>query len=293
MTLIQSKSNEALRRAYLRELGVQPYFPRRELPGAKPSLSYAEAFLKSGDSSVAMAEAVLKVEQLRAALESPVQPAIEQVPALIRKQLPDSNPPVLARPILVEPPASKPPSAKPIVEEDVRFAFAYFPINEELAVINELPWAKSAAVAPSTRQLLASILKAVGVACEEKDLSSMVFSWPMPDMPLEEQGAESARLTLEGFLGRRFKLRPIRNLLVLAEQSASFLFPPDFSAAEQGPLFKHPHFDVSVTLTRSLNAMEAVPEIKRVVWQALQPLKAAFDTGSEPRRSSTSSQDNA
>src|SRR3989338_7605038 len=31
---------EGLRQGYLRELGIQSYFPRRALPGAKPSPSY-------------------------------------------------------------------------------------------------------------------------------------------------------------------------------------------------------------------------------------------------------------
>lgn len=296
MTAIQSRGNEELRQAYLRELGVQLYFPRRVLPGAKASAVYATVFLKN-DMAVLSAGTGT---QGAPSQQSLAQSVIEQLKP--RDQMPQSEPAAPIRTVLVEsaasPPAEVDPDPKdvaavPIAAEDVKFAFAYFPVNEELAVINELPWARSAAVAPSTRQLLASILKALGVACEEKDLSSMVFSWPMPDMPLEEQGAESARQTLEGFLGRRFKLLPVRHLLVLAEQSAGFLFPPEFSPANEDPLFRHPHFDVSVTLTRSLNAMEAVPEIKRLVWQTLQPLKTALETGSAPQPSHNSSQDHS
>ncbi len=288
MTVIQSRGNEALRQTYLRALGVQSYFPRRALPGAKVSSVYASEVGKREMLSLS----------LEAGVQSSAQAVMEQPAVKPQKEMPQSKLETLDRSTAIEPSTGKPAmaelsAAESPVAEDVKFAFAYFPVNEELAIINELPWAKSAVVANSTRQLLASILKALGVVCEEKDLSSMVFSWPMPDMPLEELGTESARLTLEGFLGRRFKLRPVRHLLVLAEQSAGFLFPPNFSSASEEPLFRHPHFDVSVTLTRSLNAMEAVPEIKRVVWQQLQPLKAALDNGnaSQPTSSPIPSQD--
>ncbi len=159
--------------------------------------------------------------------------------------------------------------------EEARFAFAYFPISDDLAVINELPWAKSAAVSSACRQLLAAILKALSVPCEEKALTSMVFTWPLDDGPDVDRSAQSARHMLDGFMARRFKLRPVRHLLILAEQSAGYLFPTGFDWQQDG-LTRHPHHAVDMVVTRSLNAMDAVPDIKRSVWQALQPLRAAL-----------------
>jgi hypothetical protein len=37
--------NELQRQAYLRELGIQSYFPRRALPGAKPSRLFGASVL--------------------------------------------------------------------------------------------------------------------------------------------------------------------------------------------------------------------------------------------------------
>ena len=186
-------------------------------------------------------------------------------------------------------PVSKPP-AEPIAIPAVpalatvsvsvappRFAFAYFPVSEELAVINELPWAKSASVTPACRQLLAGMLRALGMPSDERALTSMVFTWPLLEGPDIEQGEESARQTLAGFLARRLKLRPVRHLLVLAEQSTGYLFPADFDWQQgRGGLQRHPLFDLNLVVTRSLNAMDAVPDLKREVWQAMQPLRLAL-----------------
>lgn len=261
---------EGQRQAYLRELGIQSYFPRRALPGAKPSPRYVTGNLA-------------RPEQEGLAVESNVQrlSALIGSPPLSSEVSRDSTipSPVVATPdaraaVVVTSPTPR-PIPEQIASEATRFAFAYFPISEQLAVINELPWAKSAAVSPACRQLLAAILKALSVPCDEKSLTSMVFTWPLTEGPDFDGSAQSARHTLDGFLARRFKLRPVRYLLVLAEQSAEFLFPAQFEWRQEG-MKLHPHHEVEVIVTRSLNAMDAVPDIKRSVWQALQPLRAAL-----------------
>ncbi len=291
---------EGQRQAYLRELGIQSYFPRRALPGAKPSPFYASGKLAAPEpEGVLAADNVQRLAALIGA--SPSDGSAESLPVAARPgfraatvvssvasppaprattaaaAVPSEVVPSEVVPAVVARTSAPAPTQvpAPAVEEDTRFAFAYFPINEELAVINELPWAKSAAVSPACRQLLAAILKALSVPCDEKSLTSMVFTWPLAEGPDIDRSAQSARHTLDGFLARRFKLRPVRYLLILAEQSAEFLFPAQFDWQQDG-MTRHPHHAVDVIVTRSLNAMDAVPDIKRSVWQALQPLRAAL-----------------
>lgn len=258
--------NELQRQAYLRELGIQSYFPRRALPGGKAPRLFGASVLgvedaEAGPSRPArdqgarlLADAglpkmpVAVESKVESRVESKIESAPVPVPALVS--------------VSVAPP---------------RFAFAYFPVSEELAVINELPWAKSASVSPACRQLLAGMLRALGMPSDERALTSMVFTWPLLEGPDIDQGEESARQTLAGFLARRHKLRPVRHLLVLAEQSAGYLFPADFDWQQgRGGLQRHPLFDMQLVVTRSLNAMEAVPDLKREVWQAMQPLRLAL-----------------
>lgn len=282
---------EGQRQAYLRELGIQSYFPRRALPGAKPSPFYVSGKLAAPESEgMLVAENVQRLSALIGAsssvgpadsLQLPARPEVKASvvvapPAPREASAAPVTPSVVAPVVVTRTPTPVPtPVPAPAVEEDTRFAFAYFPINEELAVINELPWAKSAAVSPACRQLLAAILKALSVPCDERSLTSMVFTWPLAEGPDIDRSAQSARHTLDGFLARRFKLRPVRHLLILAEQSAEFLFPAQFDWQQEG-MKRHPHHAVDVIVTRSLNAMDAVPDIKRSVWQALQPLRAAL-----------------
>lgn len=281
---------EGQRQAYLRELGIQPYFPRRALPGAKPSPRYVTGNLARLEREGLTVES--NVQRLSALIGRPPPSSevsrdstipnsvVATLDARAAVAMPSEPRPVTlaAAPTPVAPlpvPQAPSPAPEQIADEDTRFAFAYFPVSEELAVINELPWAKSAAVSPTCRQLLAAILKALAVPCDEKSLTSMVFTWPLAEGPDIDRSAQSARHTLDGFLARRFKLRPVRYLLVLAEQSAEFLFPAQFDWQQEG-MKRHPRHEVEVIVTRSLNAMDAVPDIKRSVWQALQPLRAAL-----------------
>lgn len=277
-------ASESQRMAYLKVMGVQPYFPRRPLPGARPVPYYAEGFLSQSPSTQAVisrtpssAQDVLKmlVTKPSSAQATPlVTQATQQPAATTRVETP--APPPSAVPASNE--VSAPNPERVLEAESVRFVFAYFPINEHFAVLNELPWGNVASVSTSCRKLLADILKALGVEVPERNLNPMVFTWPLFEGAPADLHSENARQTLEGFVAKRLQLLPVKTLLVLAEQSAQLLFPRDFLQA-QGPVIKHPRHDVEVILTHSLNAMEAVPELKRAVWKTLQPLRAQF-TGS-------------
>lgn len=265
------------RDSMLQAMGIQTYVPRQPLPGARasvPSVQRQSAPKETHPSAPAAA--------LARSLEPVGAPAVSTSPDRPQKSVPVALPALAAaqlsgvEPLSVPTVAAAAPMAA-VPEEAARFAFAYIPVNEHLSVINELPWARSASLSPSCRQLLADMLKALGVPCEPAQLSPMVFTWPLSeagDMPVD---SESARHMLEGFLSRRLKLRPVPYLMVLAEQSAEFLFPARSVWRFNGDaLMKHPRLPVEMVITHSLNAMEAVRELKRPAWQALQPLKLAL-----------------
>jgi len=289
-------ASEAQRIAYLKVMGVQPYFPRRPLPGARPVRHYAETFLHHGISSeYASSSAPASAQDVLSILvaKPPVEQAVQNQP-VEAPQSPQGLPSQASDAARAPQQSSVPPAAQKLpandaeagVEgEEVRFVFAYFPINEHFAVLNELPWSKSAGVSTSCRKLLADILKALGVEVPERNLNPMVFTWPLFEGAPADLNGDNARQTLEGFVAKRLRLLPVKTLLVLAEQSAQLLFPRDFLDA-QGPRIKHPRHEVEVVLTHSLNAMEAVPDLKRVVWKTLQPLRGQLSGSSgEPQDS--------
>lgn len=285
----QMLASETQRIAYLKVMGVQPYFPRRPLPGAKPARHYAEDFLRQSISSEsalspvpASAQEVLSMLVAKPPSEQAVQIQPVEAPQSPQDLAPQAS--VAARaprpsnvPPVQELRASEPKNA--LEGEEVRFVFAYFPINEHFAVINELPWSKSAGVSTSCRKLLADILKALGVEVPERNLNPMVFTWPLFEGTSSDISSNNARKALDGFLAKRLSLLPINTLIVLAEQSAQFLFPVDF-LQDRGSRFTHPRHNIEVVLTHSLSAMDTLgKDIKGPAWTILKPLRGQL-TGS-------------
>ena len=269
---------EGHRLAYLQEMGIQAYFPRRPLPGARPSARYADlpsalaAQTSQADEPTGTAEQVL---QVLAAVETAPEPAPVRpesvAPPVVRVAEPVQAP--VREEAKVESAAGHEAAS---AQETVKFAFAYIPVNEHLAVISELPWTRSASLSPSCRKLLADILRALGLPVQEPHLNPMIFTWPLFE-DVQMQG-DSARHTLEGFLARRLKLQPVRYLFIFAEQAAPYLFPVDAEPVRE-TFFRHPRFEVEVCVTHSLNAMDAVRELKRPVWDLLKPLQGRLNGG--------------
>lgn len=274
--------SENYRLAYLQEMGIVSYFPRRALPGARPSPSYASlrgAVINTPASAVAD-EVTLAEQTLRALnagavqAEAPASDTPVQVPHVSEIVVPAQE----SAPVQVQTPAAvvEEASAPAPAQEVLNFAFAFIPVNDQLAVISELPWARSASLSPSCRNLLAGILRALELPVQEQHLNPMIFTWPLfEDVQMHH---DSARHTLEGFLARRLKLQPVRYLFIFAEQAAPYLFPVD-TELTQGSFFRHPRFEVDVCVTHSLNAMDAVRELKRPVWELLKPLQGRLNGG--------------
>lgn len=261
---------------YLKEMGIQPYYPCRPLPGAKPSLAYAPSSLSAKVSSenASAIGAAKEVLQL-------LTPAAQSAPAKPHKSE-STSPATVVNTIESLPPEQEASATKGV---PVRFAFAYIPVSEHLAVMTELPWSKAVVLAPASYSLLSGILKALGILVEAQHLHPMVFTWPLFEEAGLELDADSARKTLEGFVAKRLRLRPIKNLLVMAEEAAPLLFPERF-LVNKDSVFQHPRLDVRVIMTHSLSAMEPVQDPalashikdrKSVTWKTLQPLQASLN----------------
>jgi len=300
--------SDAQKGLYLQEMGIQSYFPRRALPGAKPSRAYAASSLAAPVTPQNVGAAALNTAKEALQL---LQPSVPTPPDKPQFSVTNGTAPAVSNKVseqaqalaasltsltkngpVVETKISEPPeppkSADTSAPTPIRFAFAFIPINEHLAVITELPWAKSVSFSPTSQTLLAGILKALGVQVEAQHLNPMVFTWPLFEEAGLDLDGDSARQTLEGFVGKRLRLRPVQHLLLMAEDAAQFLFPEGF-LDESAKILKHPRLDVRVVMTHSLSAMEpgrdpafteTINERKRQTWHTLQPLKAKFN-GSE------------
>lgn len=258
--------DEKLRQVYLREMGIRTYFPRSLLPGAGSSHEYVYP------KSDAAAEE-RRVPAARSPSPSPDAPSVSSTG------------------LEPSPPAQEPPGEtrrRPDAGAEntlSRFAFAWFAVDERLAVIAELPPRGGNLSAPC-RDMLARILAALQPRYHNIPLRETVFRWPLAedhmltgDVTADE---EAAREAVNGFIARRLRESPAGCLLLLAEQPPAWLYSAgtDLSTMK-GQLARHEQLRLDVLQTHSLQAMLTDPGLKKPAWQALQSLVPRLETGGE------------
>ena len=283
--------DETTRQAYLKAMGIQPYYPRSVLTGALPSPRYEFSEPKV---SVATSANLTSDEGNNAGKregsgamanrEAAVAPTAANARALLDESLTakkqgSKNP---ARPI-IEQGAAKPPRSQPAAPRQraerpvfrsapkdaggsLRFDLGYVMLSEGVAVLYELPPLASAEDKRRAKTLLAAIIR----ACEFKnrsdgsaydsELPHERFSWPMAEglgLPASDKGGEAA---LAGFLRSRFEGDRFSELLIFGGVVEGLV----------GKLAKD--LEVSHTLFASLAAMLSLASLKRETWADLQPV---------------------
>lgn len=285
--------NELQRQAYLKVMDIQPFYLKKELSAAKasPNYDYPQAILAETPASSA---AVQQVEA-SSALQS-------SGPAASSGVLREGNRPVgltdlkaelkqAAGKIQAKPRETEKPSVQDIesavpataVEAETaaefNFKIRYFHINEQLAVIDELPYAQGDEGAEVKVDLLKAILSALKVNWSESDFRTESFSWPIDSpMAIEGDSKLAAQQILKGFIAQRHGARKFDNLLVFAGQIEAILAEPinaDIEAKAEGTSqdFIQAPQNYHMTLTSTLSAMLSYPLLKRQVWAQLQPLR--------------------
>ena len=261
--------NERKRQAYLEAMDIQTYFPRQQLPGAKPSPLY-DFPIEQSPVLVDLAEdspSVLSREGTRPdglhALEE-----LRSSGTAVRK--------ATVTPIK-KPDASsdsengvQPENA---VQQEPRLSFTlrYYRINEKLAVLDEMPGQASRELSERSTSLLQAILRALGQAENTTNLKVEEFSWPMRSgYPLKDTPQAEAAKAISGFLQMRKETDGFGNLLVFAGQLEEVLL--QFEGSNNARDFESSR-GYFITVTHSLASMLAVPTLKRDVWEQLQAIR--------------------
>ncbi len=300
----QSMEKEALRQVYLREMGIQVWYPRFKLPHTDIVREY-DWVASSNTPQAANTPHAAKAPQI-AAVKPPHATAEPTPQTAIAPQAPDladsaayTMESVHVKPMVqsrdpelddLSPQAPRPVAEQPASEADsedaLQFAFAWLAVSDSLAVICEIPYHTRGRLQTPVRSLLARILDALSVPVRPGSTPVIHFHWPLydaqpqpthsnlPENELLNQGLESARQTLHAFMARQFTERPAPYLLIFSEQWPQYLFPADFAPADTQGIFMHPQFATQVLLTRGLHVMLADDSVKKPVWQQLQLLKA-------------------
>mgnify|MGYP002395324410 CR=1 FL=1 len=154
----------------------------------------------------------------------------------------------------------------------LRFCSRFYALGDKLAVLSEAPHDGSQHDEAEATRLLAAILRALEVPAARLAAATDVLNWPLtPEQPAAETGAEHASRALGGFLTQTWEQHGYANLLVFSSQLQELL--PGYDRSEGASDYQPNARNYRITSTQSLAAMCAVPELKREVWDHLQPLR--------------------
>lgn len=245
--------DELRRQAYLNAMGIQQYYPRSSLAGAKasPASHLAPSITLSTPS------AALTVDSEEAARQGP----------------PGGNDETLLEP---ENEAGKEPEQEAESggepQAELKFELCYYKINAELAVIDEIPHHSGEKSHTHSLALLQAILLALGVDSKDCQFNPETFSWPLAAaLEMKSEPALEARKALLGFIKKRQEIDRFGNLLIFAGQIDEILVHRE--GEEEGRDYQFANCNYYVTITSSLRSMLAYPMLKRDTWHHLQPLR--------------------
>ncbi|BFM05458.1 hypothetical protein [Halioxenophilus aromaticivorans] len=293
---------EITRLHYLRTLGITNYMPRWQLAAAPASVLNrdlgtppAKPVAQPGSTAPAEPPAAGSASSSPAGLTSsnpaPLNPAakapIAELEALVE---PSPTPQPVAPANGPEQPSgpadarSKPlnyqadkavaqPNAKGAAKsgtrggDKVNFALSFWRVSEDLMVVDS----RHSELALPVEKLLNNILFALGYPRQLPKVDAL--SWPMMDAPHQDQGEDAARDTLHGFMDELFLLNPGKHILLMGEDASRYLLNHSSDFSEQlGKQFVIDEFGLTAIVVPSLSNILQDPSLKRVTWQAIQPL---------------------
>jgi len=159
--------------------------------------------------------------------------------------------------------------------EELRFCLQFYPVNEQVAVINEIPYLDNGKSNGSIQSLLLAILKALEVTLDKLEEPQM-FRWPLAaDDNASAERLPEALLTLEGFMHKRLESSSYSYLLVFAGQSAELLQSDNTISSIFGDQ------SAEIIVTQSLHTLLRVPVLKKQVWEDLRSLQGRLSNPPE------------
>lgn len=243
---------ELQRQKYLKAMGVEHYYARFDLPGAKPSSivplqkpehsSSAEVGLspQSPGSSVDLGE---------------LTSTLTDNPGVSRKTSPQVQSESTA--------SSKAPNS---TAESVSFSLLVVSTNVDLLVVDDLGTADNH---EQSLQLIQNILLAMGL---DARCHFQHVTWPINQGGLLDSSEETARQMLQGVINRH----EAKHLLLLGADAKRYIGQPSWQMGEIVSLSNQTELAL---YTYSAQEMLLDASLKPIVWNHLQPLKEKL-TGS-------------
>lgn len=242
--------NELQRQAYLDAMGVDVYYPRLKLVGAKASVQCEMPVL----AKIAASPAVKSVQADTARVER-----LASVSELLDIAVNNES--------VIEPAA---PALKGSVEETPSFNLSVTVIPGSLLVVDDC--GPEQLRSRDYQALLQNIVIALGL--DKPVINSQPFQWPEAMKGHNDQSPNAAGQALQAYLARQMELGETRYLLVMGDAASQFALN---TTVAEGVLAAHGDQSVQQLVTLSACRMLTEPELKRDLWQQLQPLYRAIN----------------
>jgi hypothetical protein len=276
--------NELQRQQYLDALGVDTYMPRWVLPHAPEPVACDVSFIPSelgaGEvgqgaagamSQPATNDAAPVVRSAPVGGASPGQASPSAVLAVLSGEAPAAEPAPSVESETKDTPtsaATEQTKSQTASEPAPAFALSIWRISEDLLVVDS----RQAQLALPTEPLLINILAALGYPRQPLPKTE-VIRWPMVDNPFVGQTQADAREMLEAYLDGKLLTHPTKHLLLMGEDAARYILPVEQNAEKVlGQSVALPQHNAEAIVVPSLSDMLQEPLLKRLTWQAIQPL---------------------
>ena len=253
--------NEIQRREYLSAMGIDLYCPREILPTEK---QIKERVLNELDKnpSGSGASKVSEILNLSHELHRPSGAEQPDVSHAKRKRRERSE----AHSII----KGKPPTTSN--QKDLHFSVNFYFLDKRLAILEEVMRGETASDRRKSSDLMSNVLSALGVGLKSYSFEGENISWPVAkEFSMIGDQASAARQMLFGFIKRKSHQNEFANLLVFAETISGF-----YLKTEKGVIVRD-YFNQEekfyLTVTHTLQSMIDRPQLKKDVWQQLQPLR--------------------
>ena len=246
---------EDIRQEYLRNLGIDSYFPRVKLPHAPSpeACEWPQAWQAAALETAPQAQSRAAAMPENPPPQKPVPPRQAAMPA--RQPAAPEQATEELRDAEARPEATA---------EAVHLQALCIRVNGNLAIINVLPYLGQGQLGNAQRSLLHNLLAAAGIGTASLDIEAKSFRWPMGSGGHVDNTREAAAVALTAYLEQKQADWQFRQLLVMGELAIRQLF------AESDVIM--PGQAWQCFCTRSLDECLQQPGLKRELWPVLRQL---------------------
>ena len=265
---------EQVRQDYLEAMGIQPWFPRCQLPNALPPRPFdwisedVEAWQNeqgtptpSTPSSEEVGPAANGYRRLRVSdilSQAHIEDDSKSTPADNKKPEPEEK--------KVKPRRGAPATSK--------FRLVVQAVSDECLIVAEMPHSGLNQFTRFHQNLLNDILRALKLTVDLPP-SIREFVWPISEnrglMSQLDQDDSAAADAVCAFLSNQFGLTHHKIVILLGQAAARFVIEPDKNFDELRGIQKGMHPKQIFAVSHGLNELMKLPQLKAEAWQDLAP----------------------